>query len=155
LGASGELDDGFILASNAPVVTGDRVRLYYSAWDAGHETATRNSRIFYAEWRRDGFVSLRAGSGGGTLATTALQPTGDELTVNADLGGGTLRAEVRDAATNAVLPGYGSADSTVVTGDTLAGALRWDGKNIGTLGARRIKIRFTVSAGDFYSFRIS
>ena len=54
-----------------------------------------------------------------------------------------------------VIPGYGAADSTTVTGDTLAGALTWGGKSLGTMGGRRIKLRFTVTAGDFYSFRVA
>ncbi|HYN96064.1 MAG TPA: hypothetical protein VES42_19640 [Pilimelia sp.] len=159
LGAAGELDDGFLMLASAPVVDGDRVRLYYSGWDAGHETAGRSSRVFYAEWRRDGFVSLRAGAGGGTLTTKPLRPTGTTVTVNADLTPGTgvagqLTAEVLDAGTGVVIPGYGTAQSTVVAGDTLAGSLTWAGKNLSALAGRQIRLRFTLTAGDFYSFRV-
>lgn len=115
-------DQGAIYA-NAPVLHGEELRFYYTgtrlthvkpdlARDAGVPDASdpRQSGVFVAKLRRDGFASMYAGPAGGVVLTRPVTVDGDELHVNADALGGELRVEVRDAESGRVIPGFGLGD---------------------------------------------
>lgn len=157
LGRPGSTDAGMILTASNVVNVGDRVRLYYTGWNAGHESPQRSARIFLAEWPKDRFVAMHARPGGGSLLTKPLTLSGSRLTVNADPGRtGHLQVEVSDATTGKVLPGFAARESTVIRRDTMQGAVTWHGRQLGSLGhSRRIRLRFVLSAGDLYSFTVA
>ena len=150
------LDRGMILTSSEMLTVGNTVRLYYGGWSAGHEATGRYARIYLAEWQRDRFVALRVSkSRPGVVVTRPLQLTGSKLFVNASPGRGMLRAEVLDARTSRVIPGYSLAQSSRVTSDTLDSPITWNGRTLSSLRNRQVKLRFVLTKGDFYSFRVS
>lgn len=66
--------------------------------------------IFRARMRIDGFASLSAGESPGQVLSRPVEIDGSRLCVNADAGNGELRAELRDAETGRVIPGYSMGD---------------------------------------------
>lgn len=163
-GAAGSWNAGFHQPSQAVVSVGDEVRYYYGSFagehscDAAAQAAGRctdhigQARLGVVTWKRDRFVSLRAGSAEGTLETRVLRPTGSALRLNAAVGsGGAVRVEVLDAA-GAVLPGYSRSDSSVLTTDSLAAPITWGGKN---LPAGDVRLRIVATSADVYSFTIA
>lgn len=157
LGEAGQLDDGMILPASEPIVVGNTVRLYYTGWTAGHEDPVRSSRIFYTEWKLDRFAALRT-EGVGEMVTKPLATSAGNLSVNfAPRQGGELRAELLDAATGQPLPGFGLAESSVVAGDTTGTAVKWAGRSLGAAGTagRQFRIRFQVTSGDLYAFKVA
>jgi len=64
------------------------------------------SGIFVARMRIDGFASLYGGAKPGVVLTTPIKVTGSKLYVNVNAARGELRAEIRDASTGRVIPGY-------------------------------------------------
>ncbi len=108
-----------------------------------------------ATMRRDGFVSMDAGDGGGTLTTRKLRFKGKHLFVNADVDGGELRAEVLDADGKAVAPFTRQDCEPVRTDDTLI-PLRWKGgADLSSVAGKPMRLRFHLRSGALYSFWVS
>ncbi len=111
-------DYGAIHASR-PVKNGSELWFYYTGSKFTHmsrvmidEAGLRQSPdesfsgIFVARMRIDGFASLYGGAKPGVVLTTPVKVTGSKLYVNANAARGELRAEIRDASTGRVIPGY-------------------------------------------------
>ena len=104
-----------------PLVVGDEIRVYYAAEDEAHPLARQDINLQthavsradvpvdeqswlrgrhgfggLATCRRDGFVSLDAGSAPAELVTKAFRCRGDRLVLNADASKGELRVELLD-----------------------------------------------------------
>jgi hypothetical protein len=81
------------------------------------------------------------------IVTKPLRCTGDELRVNADAKGGSLRVAVLDAE------GFDSTDCEPVTGDVTDKEIRWkDGKSLKTLKGRVIRLRFELRQAKLFAF---
>ncbi len=106
-----------------PVISGDELWFYYYGARFTHlkksvvdEAGMRSSpdepmgALYRARLRLDGFASLAAGPEPGVALTRPVRVDGPRLTVNADASGGELRAEIRDAHTGRIIPGYGMGD---------------------------------------------
>jgi hypothetical protein len=109
--------------------------------------------IHVARLRLDGFTSLRAGSTAGTVVTKALTVSGKSLFVNADAKTGTLKAELLDAGTGTVIPGYSLTNSIALQADSVRAKLQWQGvTDLSALAGRSVRIRFSVQNADLHSF---
>jgi hypothetical protein len=107
--------------------------------------------IGVATLRRDGFVSLDAGSQGGTLETRPIAATGGRLEVNADVSG-ELRVEAAEPS-GAAIPGYEASACRPMTGDRLTHVVGWSGRpDLGALRGRSIVPRFLLRSGRLYGF---
>lgn len=156
-------DGGFIILPSGPVVDragsvtliNGKVRMYYTGWNGGHDgTSPRRPAVFMAQWRQDGFTSMHA-TGTKTLTTKSLRPTGRNLNVNARLAAtGRLSVAVLDPRTGRPYPGFADEQSTVVTGDHTAATVTWGGHDLSALAGEPVALRFTMTDGDLYSFRI-
>src|SRR5439155_14938908 len=83
---------GFVRPATGLFIVDGQVRMYYcnsSGKDAMYG-------VGLATWRRDGFVSLHAGSEGGELLTRAFIPTSPELYLNIDASQGEATVRVCD-----------------------------------------------------------
>ncbi|WP_157553247.1 hypothetical protein [Jiangella gansuensis] len=157
LGPDGSWDDGMVFTASNINVSDTEVWTYYGGWDDTHGIpgGQRSAAIGKVTWRKDGWVSMRAGSQIGTLTTKELSVSGDSLYVNAELAaGGSLRAEILDAHGDPI-PGFTVAESNPVTGDQLKAELTWDGADFAAIGNQLIKIRFHLSDGHLYSFTVA
>lgn len=152
-GPEGSFDAGCILGlADAPVIADERLWIYYAAVNTTHggPMPPKEITIGLASWRRDGFVSLDAGDGGGVIETAPLRAGGAGLEVNVEAPAGRLEVEVLDAA-GRVRPGLGRAECRPITGDSTAAAVRWRNRS-GVDASVPLRLRFHLRAGRLYSF---
>jgi hypothetical protein len=121
--------------------------LYTTIADAYFEN---ESALVLAKLRLDGFVSLAAEQAG-TVVTKPFQANGGQLMVNVAADQGDLRAEVLDAVTGQPVGGYHAADAVALSGDHLAGQVRW--QTATTLPVNQtVQVRFYLQRAQLYSF---
>jgi hypothetical protein len=113
-----------------------------------------DSRLRRFEYRKDGFVSVRASDRGGELVTRPIRFQGDKLALNfATSEGGSVRAEIQDAAGKPI-DGFTLADSEALRGDAIEQTATWkSGRDLSELAGRPVRLRLALSAADVYSFR--
>lgn len=153
LGEAGSWEDGMTRISQRVITVGDQLYFYYGGVDGPHtgrkfETVERRgqSAIGLATLRRDGFVSVDAGSDEGFLLTHPLE-LGDELHINADATHGQIIAEVTDDIGNA-LPGF---TSSAVTGDSTDVLVRFD-QPLTELQGQQSRLKFRLRDSSLFSY---
>ncbi len=124
--------------------------LYKTVPDAYFED---ESALVLAKLRLDGFVSLDAPEAG-TVTTQPFLPNGGQLWVNVEAQAGEVRAEVLDAATGQVLPGYSTGEAQPLQGDHLHGRLAWATQSA-LPQDRAVQVRFHLSHAQLYAFGVS
>ncbi|MDA1056070.1 MAG: hypothetical protein O3C40_37290 [Planctomycetota bacterium] len=148
-----------------PIIVGDEQWFYYVGinaknwwtWFGDPPKLDPNPKepdkgVGLATLRLDGFVSVNAGEEAGTLTTKPLVFLGDTLVVNANAEGGSLTVEALDAEGN-VIEGFGAADCTPITTDSVRHVLQWkDNPDCHLLQGRPIKLRFHMKNAMLYSF---
>jgi len=147
-GQAGRNDGGYISEfSQGPLRVGDELIYYYSASSYG-KNASRDRRImgggiFRARLRRDGFVSVDAG----TLTTPLLQFQGLDLLINAV---GPVAVQVLDESGK-------TRASANLAGNSLRHLVRFEGKSLREAARRgRCRLRFEVTPpGQLYSFTVA
>lgn len=156
---------GMLFANPWLIPMGDELWLYYAGTARHHGTpppgtdeaalAKRNG-IFRASLRRDGFVSLDAGYGGGSFTTPLLTFSGQRLELNCDgSAGGWLQVELLDAG-GLPVAGHTLGDADAVLGNGLAKAVTWNGQgDLSSLAGTPVRLRFMVRDLKLYSFRFA
>lgn len=115
-----------------------------------------DSRLRRFEFRKDGFVSVRADASGGEMITKPFQFQGMNLRLNfATSDSGNLRVEMQDA--NGVpLAGFTESECEPQTGDRLDRKISWNsGANLQQLTGKSVRLRFVLTNADLYAFRFS
>lgn len=144
--------------NGVPLIVGDSLYFYCSGrrlndimWDSYTSTGL-------AKLRRDGFVSMRAGAGEGSLTTEPIVFDGKYLFVNADVKGrkSQLLVEVLDADGNPV-EGYAKTDCTGLKHmDSTKAMITWrNHDDLSALAGQPVRLKFHLKDGDLYSFWIS
>lgn len=155
-------------AGGCCLVVGDELYFYVSGRQGRPGTdAPGVCSTGLATMRRDGFASMDWRMDGervrrvavseqaaGTLTTRPVRFAGRHLFVNADLGGGELRAEVLDRD-GRVLPPFASAACVPVAGDATRLAVRWAGADLGAVTGEAVRFRFSMTRGRLYAFWVS
>ncbi len=154
---SGAYDLQTIIGPSNAVVRGDELWFYYtgikqyafitSGGEEGYDDYHPDAgAVCLAVLRRDGFVSLDAGTLEGVLTTPEFTLAGSELWVNADAGKGRLHAELLNGDDVAL------ASSATVRGDRPRARLEWTTGNPAELRGRNLHLRFTLRDAEFYSY---
>jgi len=166
-GEPGSFDEGVAMPTT-PLVFEDEIWFYYGGWNFGHGfeviKRTRDERTFgtkyqqcvgLAKLRLDGFVSLFAGSAGGTATTKKLTaPDNARLIVNADSSDGKLLAELLDNE-GAPLAGYSLADCDGFGGNQIRHTMTWKGQSkLNVRSGQAIRVRFHLENADLFSFKL-
>ena len=147
-----------------PIVIKDRIHFYYMGqngrnwWNYTGDPPRKdpdarepNKGVGLATLRIDGFVSIEAGSKGGTMTTRPFLFLGDGLILNADARGGQITVEALDAA-GKPLEGFGLASSRPLTSDNVRHALSWKGhKDLHQLQGKPIRLRFHLKNARMFS----
>jgi hypothetical protein len=142
-------------AGGGCLVVGDRLYFYVSG-RAGvrGKTSAGVCSTALATLRRDGFASMDAGPGGGTLTTRPVRFGGGHLFVNVRCAG-ELRVEVLDGKGNPLAP-FTKANCLPVTGDRTRQGVRWKGaKDLSAVAGKPVKLRFWLTRGELFSFWVS
>ncbi len=129
----------------------EELSLYVS--DHWRYPTTRISRYVL---RTDGFVSINAGYGGGTLTTKPMVFDGGELGLNySTSAAGSVRVEVQDAE-GRTIPGFSLDDCPERFADEIDGRVGWgEGADPGALAGRAVRLRFELKDADVYAFKFS
>ena len=132
---------------------GDEVYLYYGGYARGHKVAANKERqIGLARMKKDRYVALAPQREEGTLRTKVFLVPGDRLTVNARAPRGEVRVRLLDEA-GKPLAALGDADAKPVTGDVLAGEVRWP-RSLGELLGKPVALEFRVRQGQLFGFEL-
>jgi len=104
--------------------------------------------------RKDGFVSMHASFAGGGFTTKPITFQGDRLALNfSTSAAGMIRVEIQDADGKPI-EGFALLDSSEVFGDDLERTVTWKhGGDVGKLASKPIRLHFTLSDADLYSFQ--
>lgn len=84
--------------------------------------------ICLATLRRDGFVSLNADEGGGSVTTQPFRWEGVRLYLNADARVGEVTCELLDA-TGQPVPGFGREACIPIADDNVRLTVKWEGQD--------------------------
>ena len=103
-------------------------------------------------WRRDGFVSLHAGSEGGELLTRAFVPTGPELHLNLDASQGEATVRVCDFQGRPLSGWKIDQPSEAIRGDQLDMIVHWAGSDFAQRVGKATTLRIRMRNADLYSF---
>jgi hypothetical protein len=140
-----------------PVEAGGELRFYYGGKDYEHNDAglkKGHGAIGFGTLRRHGFYSLASGNHIGQLLTKPLVCAGADLEVNAVVSR-SLKVAVEDAFARP-LEGFGLEDCIPISGDHLRAPVRWrNGKGLGSLRGKPLRLRMEIDRGEIYSFRIA
>lgn len=114
-----------------------------------------DSRVRRFTYRVDGFVSVQSGEKGGELVTKPLTFTGRSLVLNfATKRNGSLKVELQDAAGKPIR-GFAASDCKPLTGDEIAGKVKFAGGDVGKLAGKTVRVRFVLNNADLYSMRFA
>ncbi|OYW18040.1 MAG: hypothetical protein B7Z55_11400 [Planctomycetales bacterium 12-60-4] len=115
-----------------------------------------DSRVRRFEYRKDGFVSVRAGAQGGELHSKLLKFQGSQLNLNFTTGDeGTVRVELQDAD-GKLIPGYTLVDCEPLSGDQLDQVVSWkSGSDVSQLAGRSVHLRIVLKNADLYAIQFT
>ncbi len=104
--------------------------------------------------RLDGFGSVNGPATGGEMLTRPLRVSGRQLWLNfATSAAGSLRVEVQEADGEPI-PGFSLAESKDLVGDSISAPISWgEGRDLGELAGRTVRLRFVLKDADLYALR--
>jgi hypothetical protein len=143
-------------AGGGCLIVGDQLYFYVSG-RAGIRGAPTSGACStgLATLRRDGFASMDAGTGAGSLTTRPVRFRGRFLFVNVDAPRGELRVEILDAH-NQVFPAFSRTNCTPIQTNGTIRQVQWKGgPDVSVLRGQSVKFRFYLRNGRLYSFWIS
>jgi len=131
------------------LVVGDKLYFYASGRKGGMNSTG------LAFMRRDGFASMDAEDGGGTLTTRPVTFTGKYLFVNADTKDGELRVEILGGDGKPVEP-FTCDNCDPISADKTLQRVGWKGaSDLSALAGQRVRFRFRLRKGSLYAFWVS
>lgn len=144
-------------AGGVCLVVGDELRFYFGAWSGESkrekpEYVMAGGSVGLATLRRDGFASMDADTGAGTLTTVPVIFSGKYAFVNVAAGSGELRAEILDDAGN-IIPPFSVVNCEPIRIDSTKQRLAWSGAaDLSRLAGKPVRLRFNLRSGQLYSF---
>jgi hypothetical protein len=146
-------------AGGVCLIVGDKLYFYFGAWSGisprldGHMYAGGSTGL--AVLRRDGFVSLDAGSEAGVVTTRPVVFSGSRLFVNCATAQGELRAEVIGDNEKPIAQ-FTMESCVPVSADKTLQAVSWkSGADLSALANRPVRFRFRLTKGQLYAFWVS
>lgn len=174
-GLVGNYDRLQLGAHNGIIPHGDELRFYYAGtkrrvpqhdrWTDGRprdpSTLSSSERADWLEdntgavclgvLRRDGFVSLDAGPGGGYLLTKPVRLHGSRLFLNLQASEGVAHVELL-SEDGVPVDGFSGDHAAAVRGDGVRLEVHWDsGKSAGSIGDRPVRLRIRLKQAELYS----
>ncbi len=152
VGPEGEWDQGLVFLYPGWVEVGDEWWMYYRGDDRDHNDSPRNSAVGLLKLRKEGFVSLRAPSGGAVVVTRRIVWPGGDLVVNVDAKQGEFKVRISEP-TRVPITGLDHTDCQSFTGDSLSYKVTWSGKSLAERKGQELRLEFFLRNADLYSFR--
>ena len=157
LGLDGGPSCGMIMANPWPIVVGDEVWIYYTGAGITHLeeiTDPRETGLYRARLRLDGFLSADAPDGGGFFTTPPLTFEGRRLELNVDTSGGGWVQVAIQSASGRSLAGFTQDACDVVRGNTTRKTVTWNGSSdCSQFAGKPVRLRFTMRSTKLYAFQ--
>lgn len=156
----GEWNRAFIQsAGGGCLVVGDELRFYFSVFSGvcpdGRADLYAGGSTGLAVLRRDGFASMDACAGAGTLTTRPVTFGGKYLFVNADTSGGRLEVELLDREGRVIEP-FTRKGCVPVAADVTRQQVTWASvQDLSAVVGQPVRFRFHLNAGRLYAFWVS
>ena len=129
---------------------GDKIWVYYTGYDDGHDILPYRTAVGIATIRKDGWASLDAGRKTGGFTTKQLKGAGGALHVNFAAPYGSMKIEVI-GPDNKPVEGYSQDDCIDLTGDSIDKVVTWKNKTeLPKVDA--LRLRFVMTDVALYSF---
>ena len=146
-------------AGGCCLVVGDELRFYFSTFSGrcpdGRGDPYAGGSTGLAVLRRDGFASMDAGAGAGTLTTRPVTFEGKYLFVNAATSRGRLEVELLDRAGRVIEP-FTRLGCVPIAADATLHQVTWaGGRDLSAVVGQPVRFRFHLRAGSLYSFWVS
>ena len=159
LGADGSASSGMIFANPWPIPVGDELWIYYGGVGRDHREELRDpslSGVFRARIRRDGFVSVRGGYGGGEFTTPAVTFSGARLEVNMDgSAGGWLQVELQ-SIDGRPLRSHRLDRCDTIRGNSVAKVITWNGSSeLPEVKDQPVRLRFVMRSMKLFAFQFA
>ena len=156
LGQVGSFDEKMVYTGNEPLIVGNEIWIYYGGHNTKHNDPQKEmslSGIGLAKLRLDGFVSFQGKECTGNFMTKVLKFEGNSLFVNGKTApDGFIGVELLDRDGNPI-KGKTLKDCDKFTGDSLRKKVFWNGKGVGDLKEKSVRLKFYIKKGDIYSFQ--
>ncbi len=134
-----------------PLRVGDELWMYYSGRATDHRSRPHVGAIGLGTLRLDGFFSLDASDSSGVLVTRPLRLVGDQLHVNADAEGGTLRVAILDEANKTIAP-YTLANCPPISTDSVRHRIEWNGaSDLSGVVGKTVRLKFELTRTALYA----
>ena len=146
---SGAFDLNGLMPPSKAILKDDELWFYYNGSRHRQEPPDadpKRSAACLAVLRRDGFISMDAGAGGGTLLTASFLLQSPWLFANVDAAGGSVQVEVLDEAGSAI------AASAPIKGDHGRYPVQWGTGDLAALVNRPVQLRFNANDASIYSY---
>ncbi len=146
-------------AGGCCLVVGDELRFYFSVFSGvcpdGRADLYAGGSTGLAVLRRDGFASMDACAGAGTLTTRPVTFGGKYLFVNADTSGGRLEVELLDREGRVIEP-FTRKGCVPVAADVTRQQVTWASvQDLSAVVGQPVRFRFHLNAGRLYAFWVS
>ena len=146
-------------AGGCCLVVGDELRFYFSTFSGlcpdGSGDPYAGGSTGLAVLRRDGFASLDAGAGAGSVTTRPVTFDGKYLFVNVDSTGGRLEVEVLDRRGRVIEP-FTRKGCVPIAADATLHRVTWAGvQDLSAIAGQSVRLRFHLTAGRLYAFWVS
>lgn len=129
---------------------GDEVFLYYGGYKSGHKVNRFEERqIGLVKMKRDRYVAREAGASGGSFRTPLVKLDAAEITLNLEAPAGEITVQILDER-GKPLRGFSRKDCRPVTGDSLAGPVRWK-RPLSSLRGKPVRLEFFLKAARLYA----
>ena len=127
---------------------------HYSVYATEAYYTGADSRLRRFEYRKDGFVSIRAGAKGGELLTKpiVLGELAERLVLNFKAAdGGSVRVGL-ETTNGEPIAGYGIENCSPLTGDRIQQNVTWvNGADLSSLQGTTVRLRFRLASADLHS----
>ena len=153
VGEDGAWDDGMVFAADRVIERNEEWWLYYTGHDGYHDSRDRTGSVGLIKFRKEGFVSVSADSRGkeSFIVTRPLLWPGGELIINADAGGGYVKAAITDVQRQPY-EGFGYDDCLPFEGDSVRHTVSWKNAKMDALKGKLVRIEFAFKHADLYAF---
>ena len=152
--ANNDWDWGMVSVVCPPVITKDRVLVYYNGVNCQHNQAASPGKfagIGLATWRLDGFVSIDSDSTEDVITSKQLLFSGRRLVINSRAidGSGELKIRIRDAKGKVLRD-----QSDPITGDAFNHVVTWkEQPDISELSGKPIVVEFHSKNTELYAIQ--
>ena len=163
---------GGMVSATSPILHDDRLWVYVTGSDSGHEVAGRTEIGLY-HFRPDGYVSLEADDREGAFTTRKMVWLYDNIHINAQVGaGGSVRVAVLPGERGMRVPkvkvpmsfsdsypevvtGFTKDDCIPFNGDSTHAAVEFKESQLASLKGRYVQLRFYLDNARLFSWQVS